>query len=117
MLGAGLTLTTWLVAGIVASRRSSAKKHPKVVEQIGGVGVPLKYFPLLAGLEVAAAVGIVIGLGVRALGIAAAAGAVLYMLGAIASHLRVKDTKGAFNPVVPLIMAVATLVLRIATKA
>ncbi len=107
-----LTALILLVSGMM-----KLTKHPKVVEQIGAVGVPLKFFPVLAGLEIAAAAGILIGLGVKALGVAAAPGAVLYMIGAIASHIRVKDTKGMFNPLVPLIMSAVTLALRVKTKA
>lgn len=81
----------------------------------GVVGVPLERVPLLAALEFAGAIGVVIGLWVAPLGIAAATGLVLYFVGAIIGQVRVGDTKGASSPVVPLLISVAALVLRIAT--
>lgn len=81
----------------------------------GVCGVPLRSLPLLAALEIAAAIGIVIGLWWVPLGIAAAIGAVAYFVGAILAHVRVKDFTGMVGPVVPLALMVATFVLRIVT--
>lgn len=92
------------------------RKNEQVVATIGGtVGVPERYFPVLAGLEIAGAIGIVAGLWIAPLGIAAAAGLTAYFIGALIGHLRVGDTKGVAMPLVPLALSAATLVLRIAT--
>ena len=48
-------------------------------------------------------------------GAVAAAGLVAYFVGAVLSHLRVRDTKGLAMPLVPLALSVAVLVLRIVT--
>ena len=45
----------------------------------------------------------------------AAVGVVLYFVGAIAAHLRVRDTKGLLNPSLPLVLSLVVSVLRIAT--
>ena len=45
-----------------------------------------------------------------------AAGLVAYFLGAMLGHLRVGDTKGLAMPLVPLALAIAVLVLRLATS-
>ena len=58
------------------------------------IGLPLKYFPLLAACEFAGAVGLVAGIWWPPIGIAAGIGLVLYFVGAIVSHLRVGDVKG-----------------------
>lgn len=79
------------------------------------VGVPMRLLPVLAALEIAGALGILIGLAIEPLGIAAATGLVLYFVGAVIGHLRVRDTKGVAQPVLPLLLSVAVLVLRLTT--
>ncbi len=115
-----IALTIATIALAMAATMSAAMKITKnemVLEGIHRtVGVPLPYIPVLAGLELAGAAGIVIGLWVKPLGIAAAVGLVLYFVGAILGHVRVNDTKGMANPVVPLLLSIAVLVLRLAVS-
>jgi hypothetical protein len=61
------------------------------------------------------AIGIVAGLWIEPLGVAAAAGLTAYFVGALLGHLRVGDTQGMTMPLVPLVLSAATLVLRVAT--
>jgi uncharacterized membrane protein YphA (DoxX/SURF4 family) len=56
------------------------------------LGVPATLWKLIAVLELSGAAGILVGLAVEPLGVAAAAGLVLLSLGAVASHLRVGDS-------------------------
>ena len=79
------------------------------------VGVPLKYFPLLAACEFAGALGLVVGIWWPILGVAAAIGLVLYFLGATVSHLRVRDVKGIGPAAFMLVVAAAALATRIVT--
>ena len=98
----------------VASASLKLNKDERAVAGIGGtVGVPLRLFPVLASLELAGAAGILIGLYLEPLGVAAAAGLVAYFVGALAGHLRVGDTKGLALPVPFLLLAIAVLVLRL----
>ena len=60
-------------------------------------------------LLTAGAVGLLVGLVVPALGIAAAIGLVLYFIGALGAHLRVRDT-GIAGAVGFLVLAVAALI-------
>ena len=76
------------------------------------VGVPLRYFPILAGLEFAAAAGLLAGIRWAPLGIAAAAGMVIYFVGAIVAHLRVNDLKGLGPAIQMLCLAGAALITR-----
>jgi len=112
-----LTIATLLLAAMAAG--SAAKKlqrDPQVLDIIGGtVGVPDRYFPALAALELAGAAGILIGLWLEPLGIAAAAGLVAYFTGAAIGHLRVGDIKGLAMPIVPLLLSIAVLALRLTT--
>jgi len=63
-------------------------------------------------LEVAGAAGVLIGLTIRPLGSAAAAGLVLLSVGAIATHLRAGDKPAAAVPAIAaLVLAAATFVL------
>jgi len=79
------------------------------------VGVPLKYFPLLAACEFAGASGLVVGIWWPPIGIAAGIGLVLYFVGAIVSHLRVGDIKGIGSAAFMLVLAAGALTLRILT--
>src|SRR3954452_3540834 len=112
-----LVITTALLALIaVNSAVMKLRKNEQVVAIIGGtVGVPAGYFPVLAALEIAGAVGIVAGLWVAPLGIAAAIGLVAYFVGAVAGHLRVRDMKNLAMPLPPLVLAIAVLTLRLLT--
>ena len=112
-----LVVVTVLLAVIcLNSAAMKLRKNEQVLASISGtVGVPERHLPVLAGLEIAGAAGILIGLWLEPLGIAAAIGLTAYFLGALIGHLRVGDTKGASAPVVPLLLAIAVLVLRLLT--
>ena len=112
-----LVITTALLALIcVNSAVMKVRKHEQVVAVIGGtVGVPARYFPVLAVLEIAGAVGIVAGLWITPLGILAAACLTAYFIGALGGHLRVRDTKNLAMPLPPLVLSVAVLVLQLLT--
>ncbi|MFD4240661.1 DoxX family protein [Streptomyces sp. NPDC058525] len=72
--------------------------------------MPDSWLPRLATLKAAGAIGLVAGLWFTPLGIAAA-GATLYFIGAVISHLRVKDYELAPAAVLAA-AAAAALVLR-----
>jgi uncharacterized membrane protein YphA (DoxX/SURF4 family) len=79
------------------------------------IGVPLKYFPLLAACEFSGGVGLVVGILSRLVGIAAGVGLVIYFVGAVVSHLRVGDVKGIGPAAFMLVLAVGALTLRVVT--
>ncbi|HET6867516.1 MAG TPA: DoxX family protein [Solirubrobacteraceae bacterium] len=111
-----------IVAGVFTvmltmSARMKLVRDPLAVEVIGGVvGVPLRMFPVLALLEVAGGVGLLAGIGVKPLGVAAGTGLLAYFIGAVTSHLRKRDlVLGHLGP--PLMMlavSTAALALRLA---
>ncbi|MGW1356469.1 DoxX family protein [Streptomyces chartreusis] len=69
----------------------------------------------LALLKFAGAAGLLIGIFYRPLGIAAAIGVVLFFIGAVISHLRVRDVKAVPVPFVLVLASAAPLVLGLAT--
>jgi DoxX-like family len=93
---ADLTHAKWMLAGFTQ------------------IGVPHSLLPLLATLKAAGAAGLLAGLlGIRPLGVAAAAGLVLFFIGAVAFHLRAR----AFSTLPPtlgyLAFAVTSLALTV----
>ena len=108
---------TIIVAAITAfSAIGKIRRDPKIVKVVHEtVGVPLRYFGVLAGLEIAGAVGLVAGIGWPALGIAAAIGLVLYFAGALASHVRVGDFGGLGPAAFMLVLAAVAGALRFGT--
>jgi uncharacterized membrane protein YphA (DoxX/SURF4 family) len=78
------------------------------------VRVPESSLNALGLLKVAGGVGLLVGIAVPVVGMAAAAGLVLFFLVAIAIHLRARDyTLGYGSPVVFLGLAVASLILEL----
>jgi hypothetical protein len=79
------------------------------------VGVSQSWLPLHGTLKAAGAAGLLLGLvGVRFIGIAAAAGLVLFFVGAVAAHLRARVYYNIGFPGGFLVLAIASLVLAVA---
>ncbi|MFI5933685.1 DoxX family protein [Actinoplanes sp. NPDC051494] len=105
--GYGLAVTGSAVAKI--------RGVDRVVAGLATAGVPTSWFVPLGLLNLAGAIGLWIGIAWRPLGIAAAAGLVLYFAGAVITHVRVKDVKGLPMPALLLALAVITLALAVAS--
>jgi len=110
------------VAGVLMvvlsmSARMKLVRDQRAVEVIGGVvGVPLRAFPVLALLEIAGGVGLLAGIWVKPLGVAAGVGLAVYFSVAAASHLRVRDLSAehVLPAVVLFVLSVAAVALRLA---
>jgi uncharacterized membrane protein YphA (DoxX/SURF4 family) len=114
MFIAAAIVASLLALLLVVSGRGKLVKDPQQMETMRKVGFPEDKLWLLATAEFAGAAGVVAGLFWWPIGVAAAIGIALYFVGAIGSHLRVKDK--AFVPAfVLLVVAVAVLVLRAST--
>jgi DoxX-like family len=79
------------------------------------VGVPQSRLVVLAALKAAGALGLLVGLGAPLIGVAAAAGLVLFFVGAIITHLRGHEYSLAY-PAASLLLAVGSLGLRLASS-
>ncbi|MCJ1677427.1 DoxX family protein [Streptomyces sp. APSN-46.1] len=102
-----------LALALAASATVTLQRNDQIVANMRKVEVPDSWLPRLAALKAAGAVGLVAGLWVTPLGIAAAVGVTLYFVGAVISHLRVKDYELAPAAALTLVAA-AALALRIA---
>ncbi|MFF3956486.1 DoxX family protein [Streptomyces sp. NPDC001890] len=103
-----------LALGLSASAFMTFTRNPQVAGSVTKLGVPDSWLPWLATAKAAGALGLLGGLVLPPLGMAAAVGLVLYFVGAVIAHLRAKDY--AVAPAVVLtLLSVAALVLRIAS--
>lgn len=102
-----------LAAALAASTTLTLQRNPAVTSNMQKVAVPDSWLPRLAALKAAGAIGLVAGLWIAPLGIAAAIGVTLYFIGAVIAHLRAKDYQLAPAAVLTLIAA-AALALRAA---
>ena len=109
-----LVITALFAIMVAFSGLGKARGNPHIVKVIHEtVGVPMRYFPLLAACEFAGASGLVLGIWWPPLGVAAGIGLVLYFVGAVVSHLRVGDFKGIGGATFMLVVAGGALALRI----
>lgn len=79
------------------------------------LGIPTAWVVKLGWLKAAGALGVVVGIAVPALAIAAATGLVLFFLGALTSVFRVRAWRQLPYPTPMLTLAAGTLVLRLLT--
>lgn len=114
MFVATVVVSVLLALAAAGSGVGKLTRQPKLVESLSGLGVPMRWLPPLAAAEIVGAAGLLIGLAVAPLGIAAAVGLIAYFVGAVVTHLRAKDTKFA-PPAALAALAVVALVLRLAT--
>jgi uncharacterized membrane protein YphA (DoxX/SURF4 family) len=107
---AAVVLSLLLALAMLGSGVMKLVGAPQMIENMRVVHVSPSQMRVLGVLEVLATVGLVVGLWVPALGIAAAIGAVVYFAGAIVAHLRARD-KGLQGAAVLLVVSIATLVV------
>lgn len=91
--------------GAGASKLAGVKAMRDAAEHFG---LPWNRFQQIGGLEIAAVIGLLVGLAVPLIGVAAAVGIVLLMAGALTFHLRAGDPPKAFAPV-PVLAALAVV--------
>ena len=91
---------------------AGAKQSLQMRDQLH-VGAQL--WRLVGALEVAGAVGLAAGFVVPVLGVAAAVGLALLMAGGIVAHARAHDLRNAGPAALLLVLAVVTVVLRVAS--
>ncbi|MFF8834148.1 DoxX family protein [Streptomyces sp. NPDC015130] len=103
-----------LALALSASAFLTFTRNPQVTGNMTKVGVPESWLPWLGAAKAAGALGLLAGLAVAPLGVAAAVGVTLYFAGAVITHVRAKDYEMAPAVVLTLISA-AALSLRLAS--
>lgn len=109
---AALVLSVLLAVVMLGSGVTKLRRTDGMIAQMDAVNVTPAQTPVLGGVEVLAAVGLVVGLLWTPIGIAAAIGAVVYFAGAVVAHVRAHD-KNLAPAAVLFLLAVATLVVLI----
>jgi hypothetical protein len=103
-----------IVANIFAATVDFARAQ-WVLDNMTKIGVPHPWLFSLGVLKAAGALGLLVGIGVPLLGVAASVGLVLYFLGAVFTVVRAPDYSQVPYPTTFLVLATATLVLRLAS--
>ncbi|SCF09387.1 DoxX-like family protein [Micromonospora viridifaciens] len=90
------------------------RRAEMAVANAGKVEVPPSWLLPLGALKVAGAIGLIVGIAVPLIGVAAAIGLVLFFVCAVFAHLRVGWYSTLPFPIAFLLFAVVALVLRLA---
>ena len=103
-----------LTLAALGSAVGKLRRAPAVIESLTSVGVKPQQIPLLAAVEIVGVLGLLVGIWSKPLGIAASIGFVLYFLGAVSSHVRVRAKLNELvAPGSILLIAVVTAVLEL----
>lgn len=108
-----VAVTVILTLMLAGSSFLDITRETKLVDSLTGLGVPYEWIPALGAIKLVGIAGLLVGLFVPAIGIAAAIGLILYFAGAVAAHLRSGDHQ-IVPPAMLGLLAVAALGLRIA---
>lgn len=112
--------TAYVIVAIVAAAANLAfaamdLAHTKwVLGNMTNVAIPHSWINPLGAVKIAGAAGLLVGIGVPLLGVAAAVGLALFFVGAVITHQRA-HVGGYQYPGMFLLLAVASLVLRLAS--
>ena len=113
MIAAYLIVTLLTAAANMFSATCDFVRYKQVSIAMAKAGVPESWMTTLGILKAAGALGLLVGIVLPLIGIAAAMGLTLFFVGTIVTHLRGRDY--SFGPaVVFLLLAVGSLVLRLA---
>ena len=114
MFIAYLVVTIATAAANIFSATLDFIRYKQILINMANVGVPDSWITALGVLKAAGALGLLVGIAVPSIGIAAARGLVLFFIGAIVTHLLGHDYSFGLAAVF-LLLAIAALVLRVAS--
>jgi hypothetical protein len=114
MSTAHVVVSVLLAVALASCAAADFTRNEKILEALAKPRVPESWLTMLGALKALGALGLLVGIFVPAIGLAAAAGVVLYFVGAVIAHLRVRDYAIAPAGVLGLV-AVAALVLGLAS--
>lgn len=113
MFTAYLAVTVLAAAANTYAATIDFTRDERVIINMTRVGVPHSWLFSLGALKAAGALGLLVGIGVRLIGVAASVGLILFFVGAIVFHMRAHWY--SFYPVAFLLLAVGSLALRLAS--
>ncbi|WP_214409872.1 DoxX family protein [Sphaerisporangium fuscum] len=111
MSTAHVIITVLTAAWVGFSGFSLLRRADFVAKPLIEYGVPQSWWPWLGTAKAAGAIGLLAGLAVPPIGVAAAIGLVLYFAGAVVTVLRARSYKTVVFPLLYLAPVVVTLVL------
>jgi hypothetical protein len=99
-----LTLSLLLAVACLVPAAAKLAGHPKMRHAAGHFGIAWRRYRLIGVAELAAAVGVLVGLVWRPAGLLAAAGMTLLLIGAVIAHRRAHDN---VREALPALLALA----------
>jgi hypothetical protein len=115
MFVATIILSVLLAAMFCVSAFFKITRRQPFVQVYAEIGVPERWLNALAAALLAGALGLLVGLWLAPIGIAAAIGLILYFIGGVGFHVKAKDWKNTPAPTIILVLVIVVLVLRVAT--
>jgi DoxX-like family len=107
-------VTVLTAAANAAAAGFDFARHPQVLANMTMLGISRSWLFPLGALKAAGALGLLVGIGVPPLGVAAAVGLVLFFVGAVTTHLRAHAAARSYAyPGAFLLLAVGSLVARL----
>jgi hypothetical protein len=113
MFTAYIVVTILAAAANLHAASNDFRRAEWILASMTRLGVPLSQLSWLGWLKVSGALGLLVGIGVPAIGVAAAAGLTLFFVGAVVTAMRARWYAHLPVPAVWLLLAVAALVLRL----
>ena len=110
-----LIVTVLTAAANIFSATCDFVRYEQVSIAMAKAGVPESWMTTLGILKAAGALGLLVGTGMPLIGTAAAAGLIVFFVGAIITHLRARAYSFGLA-IVFLLLAVAALALRLASS-
>ena len=110
MFSAYLILTALAAAALTFSASADFVRYQKVMINMARADVPESWLTRLGIAKAAGALGLVVGIVIPPIGVAAAIGVILFFVGAIITHIRARWFSFGF-PATYLLLAVGALVM------
>jgi hypothetical protein len=112
-----VAVTVLAAAANAAAAGFDFTRSELVLGNMARLGIPPAWLFPLGALKATGALGLLVGIGVPLLGVAAAAGLVLFFVGAVITHLRGHAAARSYAyPAAFLLLAVGSLALRLASS-
>jgi hypothetical protein len=110
LFAAYIVVTVLAALALTFSATADFIRYKQVMMNMAKAGVPESWLTMLATVKATGAIGLLVGIAIRPIGIAAAIGVILFFVGAIITHIRAGWYSFGY-PTTYLALAVGALVL------